>query len=301
MKINIAYHQNMYLEPITPIAEELSKRRYKILHNSPEGVITIGSHITDLVKWKNKTPLVFIDHGVLPRKGNINDIINLIKLNALILFSGKYYERLINKIDPAYKNFKITGNPKLEYFLKDQIPRNQVIKKYDLDPGKPIILYAPTWYHKAKHKPYSHGTIKYIKKIEKACMNYNKKKYIKYASIIELKDRTMYYFSASDLLISDFSTIMIDYCYFNKPIIQITNVIDRNIRKYKDKQQKYVKLEVGEFTKARKLKNIIDLTLKNPDAHKIKREEWFKDVVKIVKGSSKLTADVIEEYIRKIK
>lgn len=111
----------------------------------------------------------------------------------------------------------------------------------------------------------------------------------------------MYYFSASDLLISDFSTIMIDYCYFNKPIIQITDVIDRNIRKYKDKQQKYVKLEVGEFTKARKLKNIIDLTLKNPDAHKIKREEWFKDVVKIVKGSSKLTADVIEEYIRKIK
>jgi len=311
MKINIAYHQNMYLEPITPIAEELSKRRYKILHNSPGGVITIGSHITDLVKWKNKTPLVFIDHGVLPRKGNINDIINLIKLNALILFSGKYYERLINKIDPAYKNFKIIGNPKLEYFLKDQIPRNQVIKKYDLDPDKPIILYAPTWYHKAKHKPYSHGTIKYIKKIEKACMNYNlivfphpkdhKKKYIKYASLIELKDRTMYYFSASDLLISDFSTIMIDYCYFNKPIIQITDVIDRNIRKYKDKQQKYVKLEVGEFTKAHKLKKIIDLTLKNPDAHKTKREKWFRDVVEIVKGSSKLTADVIEEYIRKIK
>ena len=110
----------------------------------------------------------------------------------------------------------------------------------------------------------------------------------------------MYYFSASDLLISDFSSIVIDYCFFNKPIIQITDIIDRNIRKYEDKQQKYVKFEAGEFTKARKLKEIIDLTLKNPDTHKTKRGKWFKDVVEIVKGSSKLAADVIEKYIKKI-
>ena len=301
----------MYLEPIIPIAEELSKRSYEIIHNSPGGVITIGSHVTDLMKWKNETPLVFIDHGVCPRKRNSNAIIYLIELNGLILFSGKYYERLINKIDPTYKNFKIIGNPKLEYFLKDQIPRDQVIKKYNLDPAKPIILYAPTWYHKATRRPYSHGTIKYIKKIEKACTNYNlivfphpkdhTKKYIQYASLIELEDKVMNYFSASDLLISDFSSIVIDYCFFNKPIIQITDSIDKNIKKYEDKKQKYVKFKAGEFTKARNLKNIIDSTLKNPDTHKTKREELFKDVVEIVKGSSQLAADGIEEYVKKIK
>ena len=301
----------MYLEPIIPIAEELSKRSYEIIHNSPGGVVTIGSHITDLMKWKNETPLVFIDHGVCPRKRNSNAIIYLIELKGLILFSGKYYERLINKIDATYKNFKIIGNPKLEYFLKDQIPRDQVIKKYNLDPAKPILLYAPTWYHKATRRPYSHGTIKYIKKIEKACTNYNlivfphprdhTKKYIKYASRIELKDRVMYYFSASDLLISDFSSIVIDYCFFNKPIIQITDSIDKNIKKYEDKKQKYVKFEAGEFTKASNLKNSIDSTLKNPDTYKIKREELVKDVVEIVKGSTKLAADVIEEYVKIIK
>lgn len=311
MKINIAYHKNMYLEPITPVFEELAKRKYQIIHNSPGGVITIGSHITDLSKWENKTPLVFIDHGVCPRKGNINDVIDLIKLNALILFSGKYYGRLINKINPSYNNFKIIGNPKLEYYLKKQIPSDQVIKKYGLDPAKPIILYAPTWYHKTRYRPYSHGTIKYIKKIEESCENYNlivfphpkdhKKKYIKYASLIELKDSAMYYFSASDLLISDFSTIVIDYCFFNKPIIQITDTIDRNIRRREDREQKYVKFEAGEFTKARKLKEIIDLSLKNPETHREKRDKLFKDVVEIVKGSSKLAADVIEEYIIKLK
>lgn len=128
-----------------------------------------------------------------------------------------------------------------------------------------------------------------------------KKKYIKYASLIELKDRVMYYFSASDLLISDFSSIVIDYCFFNKPIIQITDIIDKNIKKYEDKKQKYVIFEAGEFTKACNLKKIIDLTLKNPDTHKTKRGKLFKDVVEIVKGFSKLAADVIEEYVKKIK
>ncbi len=111
----------------------------------------------------------------------------------------------------------------------------------------------------------------------------------------------MYYFSASDLLISDFSSIVIDYCFFNKPIIQITDIIEKNMKKYEDKKQKYVKFEAGEFTKACNLKKIIDLTLKNPDTHKTKRGKLFKDVVEIVKGSSKLAADVIEEYVKKIK
>lgn len=301
----------MYLEPIAPIAEELSKRKHEILHNSQGGVITIGSHISDLKKWENKTPLVFIDHGLCPRKGIINDTADLIKLNAFILLSGKYYERIINRVDPSYKNYEIIGNPKLEYFLKKQIPRDQVAKKYDLDPAKPIVLYAPTWYHKAKGRPYSHGTIKHIKKIEKACANYNlivfphprdlETKYIKYASLIELKDRAMYYFSASDLLISDFSSLIIDYCFFNKPIIQITDTIDRNIRKHEDKNQKYVKFEAGEFTKARNLKEIIDVTVRNPDAHKAKREKWFKDTVEVVIGSSQFAADAVEEYIKNIK
>ena len=83
-----------------------------------------------------------------------------------------------------------------------------------------------------------------VKKIEKACTNHNlivfphprdhETKYIKYASLVELKDRAMYYFSASDLLISDFSSIIIDYCFFNKPIIQVTDTIDRNIRRHKN-------------------------------------------------------------------
>ena len=310
MKINIAYHKNMYLEPIIPVAEELSKRKHELLHNSPGGVITIGSHISDLLKWENKTPLVFIDHGLCPRKGIINDTIDLIKLNAFILISGKYYERIINRIDPSYKNYEIIGNPKLEYFIKKQIPRDQIVKKYNLDPAKLIVLYAPTWYHKTKGKPYSHGTIKHIKKIEKACTNYNlivfphprdhEQKYIKDASLVELKDRAMYYFSASDLLISDFSSLIIDYCFFNKPIIQITDTIDRNIRRHEDKNQRYVKFDAGEFTQARKLGEIIDVTLKNPDTQKAKREKWFKHVVEIVIGSSQFAADAVEKYIKKI-
>ena len=299
---------DMYLDPIKPIVEELLKKEYEIIHNSPGGIITIGSHLVDVMKWHDRTPIVYMDHGICPRKGFIGDFSDLMKINAFILVSGKYYERLLKRINPEYKNYEIIGDPKFEYFLKDQVPRNEVIKKYNLDPEKPVILYAPTWYHKTRHIPYSHGTIKYIKKVEKACKNYNlvifphprdhKKKYIKYASSpLELRDKVMYYFSASDLLISDFSSVVVNYCYFNKPIIQITDIIDKNIKRYPD--QEYVKFQAGEFTKAGKLKRIIVPLLQNPEIHKEKREKWFKDVVRIVNGSSKLAADVIDKYIKK--
>lgn len=309
VKINVVYDRDMFWDPIKPIAEELEKKGYEIIHNSPGGAITIGSHLVDVMNWHDKTPIIFIDHGICPRKGIAGDFNDLMKINAFILISGKYYERLIKKLNPEYKDYEIIGDPKFEYFLKKQVPRNKVIKKYSLDPDKPVILYAPTWYHKTRHIPYSHGTIKYIKKVEKACKNYNliifphprdhKKKYIKYASSpLELNDKVMYYFSASDLLISDFSSVIVNYCYFNKPIIQITDTIDKNMKKYPD--EGYVKFQAGEFTKAGKIKKIIDPILRNPGTHKEKREKWYKDVVEIVDGSSKLSADTVDKYIKKI-
>ena len=309
VKINVVYNRDMFWDPIKPIAEELEKRGYEIIHNSPSGAITIGSHLANVLDWHDKTPIIYIDHGICPRKGISDDFPKLMKINALILISGKYYERLIKKLNPEYKNYEIIGDPKFEYFLKKQVPRDKVIKKYSLDPEKPIILYAPTWYNKTKHIPYSHGTIKYIKKVEKACKNYNliifphprdhKIKYLKYASSpVELNDKVMYYFSASDLLISDFSSVAVNYCYFNKPIIQITDIIDKNKKKYPDVE--YVRFQAGEFTKAGQLKKIICPILQNPAANKEIREKWYKDIVEIVDGSAKLSADTVEKYIKKI-
>ena len=298
----------MYLETILPVAEELKKRGHEILHNSQGGDVTLGSHLADLQEWHGKTPLVFLDHGVCPRNESKGDFKILINMNAYLLLSGKYYRRLLNKIDPSYKEYRVIGHPKLEYSLSSQVPRDEVIKKYQLDPGKPVILYAPTWYHKSRHNPYSHGTIKYLKTIEKACKEYNlilfphsrdfKIKYLKYASHLKKEEKVKYYFSSADLLISDFSSVVIDFCYFNKPIIQITDIIDKNISRMRKNPSQYIKFQAGEFTKVRQLKKTVKKILNDPDKNRSKREKWFKDIIETVEGSIKLSADTIENYIK---
>jgi len=310
MRINIAYHRELYLTTITPIINELKNRGYEIIYNSSGASITIGSHLTDLMKWYKRTPTIFIDHGICPGKNIILDFQNLVKIGSFILLSGKYFERILKKVDAKYRKYKIIGYPKLEESLNLQFSREYVIRKYRLDPKKPIILYAPTWYHKTKHNPYSHGTIKYLKKIAKACRDYNlivfphsrdfHRKELKYAPVLETEDRVQYYFSASDLLITDFSSVTIEYCYFDKPIIQITDIINKNRKRVTNRPWEEDKFQVGEFVKAKKLKKILPYILSHPQLYKKQRAEWFKDVIEIVEGSTKLAADAVEEYIKAI-
>jgi len=115
MKINIVYDRDLYLTHITPLINELEKRGHAIIYNSSGGVITIASHISDLKKWHNKTPLVFTDHRCCPGKGIKSDYKILVELNALLLLSGKYYEDTLKSVVPDYTNHGIIGYPKL-YF-----------------------------------------------------------------------------------------------------------------------------------------------------------------------------------------
>jgi len=306
MKINLVYQDYLYLEPMLKVAEELKKRGHEIFHNADGCDISIGSHLTPLSVWSERTPLVFLDHGICPRVKSVNDISRLVKMKALMLFSGPYYERLIERAAPGYKDYRLIGNPKLEYYLERQMSREEVIKRYSLDPAKKIILYAPTWYHNKGHRRYSHGTIRYIRKIEKACRKHNlilfphpkdlKKRYIKYASQIETKDTAMRFFEASDMLISDYSSIVVDYSYFNKPLIQLTDVFERNMRRNRENNDD-VKFDAGNSVRVKELAGRVESLFKDPERGAYIRKELFDDVSGSVRGAAARAASAIEEYI----
>ncbi|WP_191983537.1 CDP-glycerol glycerophosphotransferase family protein, partial [Lactiplantibacillus mudanjiangensis] len=128
-------------------------------------------------------------------------------------------------------NVKITGLPRnRELVILDEkqkrLKRAHLRKKYMLDPNKPVLLYAPTFreYDQSSQlNIFDEADLKHLSKKYNLLFrghyfvgdNQPKKYFIDVSNEQNLNDLML----LSDLLVSDYSSIVFDYALLNKPIV----------------------------------------------------------------------------------
>lgn len=159
----------------------------------------------------------------------------------LLVCSSKYDYKIFKRIFPSTNNIRTIGLPRNYELIHHLYNRNAIINKLKLDPKKPILLYAPTF--REYQKTDSGGT--YISEpFSEKARNWLSRHYnllirghyftesIKNNSFIDVTEyedvnELMY---VSDILVTDYSSIMFDYALLGKPILLYMYDFDKYLR-----------------------------------------------------------------------
>lgn len=179
------------------------------------------------------------------------------------------YEKLRKK--HGYFLVRETGWPKLDYIIK--YPADNIRDKLGLPPSKKIILYAPTFSKKMQSadmllenypaiiKDDELWLIKFHELMDKNIVEKIKKN--PEVVLLETYDITPYLY-ASDLLISDTSSVIYEFMVLDKPIITI------NTKSRKDKG-----INISDPDE---LRDAIDRAFANPEEHSANRKKHLSEV-----------------------
>ncbi len=207
---------------------------------------------SNLPKWFRKFSLLNSELWKPFRKLELDKLVD--NRYDLLCLAGKHMEERFRKLNLLTDtNWKPVGFPRLDCLANDELSKKDIFEDLNLDPTCKTILYAPTWRGHQKvnlssipdmgieicksidddlnfiFKPHP-GVRMYnefpetMEKIEQCIKKHQNFVYPDvFGDIIPL----MY---ISDLLITDFSTVAIEYLAFDRPII----FADHLIEKYND-------------------------------------------------------------------
>lgn len=213
------------------------KRDIKNLYDF-DGVILSQSN-TRINCNRNRCITIFIGHGTGDKKYGGNPQI-LESYNYHFLSGPKHLEKLrdVGVNIPDTDLIKI-GNPRFDAYINGQIDREQCIENIGIvDRNRKNVLYAPTWkwgngtlhkyvYHFCKELTREFNLIirphfferQYIP-IIKAWTKIQGIKHVYFSNPSDILNHdTLHDFAASDILISDTSSILYEYLITRKPVI----------------------------------------------------------------------------------
>lgn len=247
-----------------------------------------------------KRPIFFSEHGVAIVKDGFRK-----KYHARadhVMQSGPMWHERAQYVAPKYKGNLKVGFPKSDELInalgRSNSIRNEIINEFDLDPKEPIICFAPTWYDADCYNP---GSTQMLEKLESiGYRNFltlfhefdavgktlNGKRYIKEAN----KNR---FLLAADLLIGDYSSIVLEYAILNKPIVQ-ANPHDRSDFFYIWREPDYGIFQIGEIADKGSIEGAVERALKDPGKYEFLRKYWVNRVFYNPGRAAKASADAIE-------
>ncbi len=252
----------------------------------------------------SKINLIGMDHGPYYFK----NMINKKKYNAfkLFLMAPGNYEISLQR---GVKSSKIGGFSKLDDAFNGTISKNhlkELKEKLHFDSSKKTILFSATY-----DKSGMSAVDKWIYKLDEITPFYNvmvtlhpfmSDKYVDIAKnrkdlfYIE-NDDTLPYLMLADLMITDTSSIIGEFCALNKPIISFTTKDAHRLTKEIKQLIKDLSFQIDEFSE---LKNTIEFALNNF----AQKEPTFKKYREIIYGTldgkhgskaSKLIEEIIKE------
>lgn len=294
--------------------EEESIAKSRINDNS------INIYMSDVISPFSKIykdlnrPFVFVPHGISAFKP-FRPTKNCRHVNSYIFPSQVWVEQfLTNDIKNNIKDSRLEnsyGWSKMDIYYnkiqnKEKI-RNKIYKKYNLNSKKPLVVYAPTgirqnagtlekW--KKEYKSQSgyimHGAYylkdKIRKQINKTDVNLIELPHpcIKRGDIDNDRIDVMV---ASDMLISDISSMAIEYLAIDKPIILLQRDIpDRTPLDFKlFSEINKETINIGDIISYKELAETIEYRLQNDD-FKIAREYWKEKLIGKFDGKASIRA-----------
>ena len=322
MKIKLASSSIWHDKFLEPLANGLTARGYDtelILGTDKFGeckdCITITSYHEDLKALRGSKKIIFLEHAVSHIKSAYAHVV--MPLADYILVQGEVFSEWLKFCYPDIKQLKTGWHP-IENLYNKKSTKDMIVKRHDLNPSKPIILYLPTWDSPAKRK--NCGTFEEAFPIidslpfeniltvpHKSCVYANN---THLDNPRKLKNANTYeYLLACDLIIGDTSSILVESTVLNKPIIQLNkwadlegfiswyNKVDERSERIKNLFSLYIMGDVVTLNKDLITKTIEE-NLENPDKYKYLRNHYKNISFYNLGNSLNITLDSIEQIIR---
>ncbi len=274
-----------YFPHFLPIAKELIKREYKVLfilsdkqNSNLMKKIALDNNLdfvfgekylfevsTKFIFFANsyerakelKATTIFLEHGIGTKSTGFYRVIQYIDI---YLVEGSYKYQRLSKLYPEHKDkLKLVGFSKFDSIVNSTYDDKKMLyTRYNLDPNKKTILYAPTFFPSSIEKM-SDTFVDDFKEcnilIKAHYLSYERKRYknqrkklaywssFKNCTVVDVNeyDLTPLYL-ISDVLISDESSAMFEFASLNKPVIS----------------NRYFKLRLSYYLMPWKLKKRID-------------------------------------------
>jgi len=171
--------------------------------------------------WAGK--YIYVEHGLGPMKYYTYKY-KFFHEADLLFYPGEVFKRKMEVINPNFKNGLLGGYPKMDDLYHMTINKSALCQKYNLDPSKPIILFAPSWGGKYS-KNYGINNLKYLNDVENVIAIPHPADYKiarKMNAIIPKESEGINKFiHLADIIISDISSVLAEACLLDKPVIQI--------------------------------------------------------------------------------
>jgi len=243
------------------------------------------------------------------------------KYDVVVTTSKFYAEKVFSKAFKA-KEIWITGYPRNDIFFRN-------INKYDLintdnnilklvqkykKQGKKVILYAPTFRDTARN-PFD---ILNLKKLDNFLEQNNIIMIIKPHTFMHLKTtsddfKNIYFYNANkdvypllkfvDLLITDYSSIYMDYLLIDRPVLFFPYDLENYITQDRELQFDYNFITPGKkvFNQEELEKEIFDILINKKDKYKKKREKIRNLAFDFIDGNSskRICNKILERFLSK--
>ena len=279
------------------------KSNEEVSDYNPDAVIVPGNIVPHF--WPGLKVQIF--HGLDEEvKGfyNITGFFDLYCTTGPVM-TGKFSTLAKNK-----KHFLVreTGWPKLDPIYNNKWnfgdQKNQLISQYELSPGLPVILYAPTFPSKYTSAPDLLGSIRQLQKHD-----YNW--IIKFHSLMDESIKEKYkkldsnnfrivdelnilpIMAGSDIMITDTSSVAYEFLHFDRPLITYQAIARR---------------EKGiDIQDPSELSSAIERSLNNLDEFSGNRETCLKDIHpysdgnssnRVLKGIAEILADGLQNDLK---
>jgi len=297
---------------LSSIEEELKRRGHTVIQASeplPQDEIdsTIATtylYLRDEHIKKIKHPIFFSEHGVAVVKEGFRKKYHV--RADYVMQSGPMWHERTQYVAPKYKGSLKVGFPKSDELVnnigRSSSIRNEIIKEFDLEPKEPIICFAPTWYDLDCYNPGSTQMLERLESIgyknllilfhdfDAIGKTLSGKRYIKGPN----KNR---YLLAADLLIGDYSSIILEYAILNKPIVQ-ANPHDKSDYFYIWREPDYGIFQIGEIADKDNIEGAVERALEDPNKYEFLRKYWVDRVFYNLGRASKVAADLMEEVLK---
>ncbi len=126
--------------------ENLKKQGYRFTKEKKGfDIVITGDTLRDSHAY-GKTMLVFLNHGTGIKTILYRNLARVPHDKYQIFVEGQHrVNSLLNSPSLGKNEVHLVGLPKLDYYFQGKFDREQVLRKWGLDPNKPTILFAPTY------------------------------------------------------------------------------------------------------------------------------------------------------------